>query len=238
MLTDPLAQATLLALTTAHKHLALTRGQALRYPADVAPFAALHGEPTPAALQDLTALLAPAESIYLIGERPPETSGLRWDGVIPCLQMVFPEDAPLPPEALPAPEIYPLTCKHSSEMLALINVAYPGFFRAQTCRMGRYWGIRDVDGTLIAMGGERLVLAMPGQGAWPEISGLCTDPSRPGKGLGTAILRHILAQHCAEGARSWLHVTSTNTRAVALYRRLGFQMARAVDVHRIQRTAS
>ncbi len=238
MPSDPLAQPVLAALTTAHSDFALTHGQALRYPPEIAPFAALGVEPTPTALHDLATLLAPAEAVYLFGDRPPEIPSLRWDGAVPCLQMVFPADAPVPQPATSPPEIRPLTCEHAPDMLALIAVAYPGYFRAETCRMGRYWGVRDSDGTLIAMGGERLICTQPGQSAWREISGLCIHPDRPGKGFGTALLTHVLAQHRAEGSRSWLYVTTGNTRAVALYQRLGFETVRAVDAHRLQRTAS
>ena len=233
---DPLRNAIWEAVTTAHAPLALTHGRVRRYRAEIAPFAAVE-EPTPAALNDLLPLLAPAEPVYLLGDRPPEISGLRWDGVVPCLQMVFPEEAPVPDAPASSQEIVPLTCEHAREMLALITVAFPGYFRSETCRMGRYWGIRDSDGTLIAMGGERFVLVPPGRATWREISGLCTHPSRPGRGLGTALLAHILAQHRAEGSRSWLHVTQNNLRAITLYQRLGFQTVRGIEAHRLRRVA-
>ncbi len=236
MLHPPLASAVWQALTTSHQHLALVHGRARRYPAAIAPFAALQ-EPTPAALNDLVPLLAAAERIYLLGERPPEHTGLRWDGVVPCLQMSFPVDAPLPSSSSTTPAITALSGDDAAEMVALITIAFPGYFRTETYRMGRYWGIRDPEGTLIAMGGERLVLAPPGQPAWREISGLCTRPDHPGKGLGTALLGHILAQHRAEGSRSWLHVTQDNTRAIALYERLGFETVRPIEAHRLQRIA-
>ncbi len=233
---DPLPHAVWRALTSSHRPLALVHGQARRYPAEVAPFAALETASS-AALHNLLALLAPTESVYLLGHPPPAIRGLRWDGVVPCLQMVFPPDAPLPPPSTGTPAIQPLTCDHALELLDLITLAYPGYFRSQTCRMGRYWGVRDSDGTLIAMGGERLVLAAPGQPTWREISGLCTHPSRPGRGLGTALLAHILAQHRAEGSRSWLHVTQNNLRAITLYQRLGFQTVRGIEAHRLRRVA-
>ena len=235
---DPLSSAAWHALTTSHSHLALNHGEALRYPSNIAPFAAL-AHNTPQALHDLFHLLAPAESIYLLdplpAPRPAPYPRLRHDGVVPCLQMLFPADLP-PPLPNPLP-IHPLTCAHAPEMLALIAIAFPGFFRAETCRMGRYFGVRDPeDGTLLAMGGERLVLHPPGEPVWREISGLCVHPTRAaGRGLGAAILTHILTVHHAEGSRSWLHVAADNTRAIALYHRLGFQTLRRIDLHRLER---
>ena len=235
MLSDPLPHAIWEALITYHRHLAHSYGQASRYPAAMAPFGAV-ADNTRTALLDLLSLLAPAESIYLLGDRPPTTSGLCEDGLVPSLQMIFPERTPLPVHKADALNIVPLTCDHALEMLALTTTAFPGFFRRETCRMGRYWGIRDAYGALIAMGGERLILAPPGQPVWREISGLCTHPSHAGKGLGTALLGHILAEHRAEGSRSWLHVTEANLGAIALYHRVGFTTQHGVQLHRMRRT--
>ena len=237
MPSDPLFQPVWHALTTRQSALAVTHGQARRYPAAVAPFAALESA-SPEALEDLVPLLTPGESIYLLGERIPATSGLHHDGCVPCLQMVFPEQAPLPAPEPPLCPIEELSCAHASEMLSLIDLAYPGYFRSETCRMGRYWGARNARGTLIAMGGERFVLGPPGGPPWREISGLCRHPELADRGLGTAILLHILRQHREEGSRSWLHVTATNNRAVALYRRLGFETLRRIEAHRFQRVLS
>ena len=58
------------ALRTAHSHLAQQHGLAWKYPADVAPFAAI-AENTPAALEDLRRLMAPEEAVWLFHEMPP-----------------------------------------------------------------------------------------------------------------------------------------------------------------------
>lgn len=227
-LPDPLPTIIWEALTTSHAHLAQTHIHTRRYPGDIAPFAALE-HPSPEALENLATLLEPGETTYLLGPQPPpDTPSIRWQATVPCLQMVFPEDAPLPAQL--STSIEALTCANSAEMLALIAIAYPGYFRPQTCRMGRYFGIRAPDGTLLAMGGERLI-AHP----WREISALCTHPAHPGGGLGTALLAHLLALHRAEGSRSWLWVVETNHRAIALYHRLGFQNVRHSELHRLRR---
>lgn len=230
---DPLADAIWQALQTSHRHLALRVGKASRYPAAVAPFAAVEDH-SQNALNDLTGLLSPGESVYVMGHRPPDTPNLRCDGMVACLQMVFRDAAALPRESRSA-EIEPLDCSRAAEMLDLINLAFPGYFRPETCRMGRYYGIRDPQGRLIAMGGERLVLTAPDQTSWPEVSGLCSHPDAAGRGLGTAIIRRILAVHRAEGSTSWLHVADTNHRAIDLYLRLGFQTLRRVELHRMKR---
>lgn len=228
MVHDPLTNCIWQALETSHRPLGIFHGAARRYPSAVAPFAAVENH-SPKAMDDLASLLAPSESVYLLGERPPYVPGLQWDGIVACLQMVLPALAP-PPHEVPGAAIEPLGCGNAHEMLALINIAFPGYFRPETCRMGRYYGIRDSHGRLVAMGGERLVL-----GPWREVSGLCSHPEQAGRGLGTIVLRHILAVHRAEGSISWLHVSETNTKAIALYERLGLQTLRRIELHRMKR---
>jgi ribosomal protein S18 acetylase RimI-like enzyme len=222
-----------LALHTSHQHLAIADGEAVRYPGDIAPFAAVP-DYSAESLAQLRSLMGDGERVYLMGERPPDSPGLRWDGVVPCLQMLWPEEIAVP--ALDgAITLEPLSCANAQEMLDLIAIAYPGYFRAQTCRMGSYFGVRK-GGALVAMGGERLVFEH-GRRVYREISGLCTHPEHTGKGLGTALLNHLLREHRAAGAVSWLHVTKDNTHAIALYERLGFVTVRTVDLHRMLRKA-
>lgn len=215
------------ALQTQHRHLALSSGNACRYPSDVAPFAAL-ASPTPSAMQQLRSLLEPGESVWIIGESYPHISGIHFETTLECLQMVLPEEIK-PPE--PASEIVPLSCASASEMVALTDLAFPGFFRPRTCEMGSYYGIRSGN-NLIAMGGERLTLT-----GYPEISGLCTHPGHRGKSYAANLIWHLVRQHRRSGLTSWLHVGAANQHAIDLYLRLGFITVRKVVLHRIQRTA-
>ncbi len=233
MAQDPLSHPVWTALTSTHQSLARGSGNALRYPAAVAPYAAVESN-TVAAFQDLCQWLAPDETIYVQGERPPEVPGLLWQGTIPCLQMTLPANAALP-KLSGIPLIEPLDCRHAGEMVDLITVAYPGYFRPDTCQMGRYFGVRGPDGLLSAMGGERLCFQAEGDAPWREISGLCSHPTRAGKGLGTAILCHLLAIHRAEGSRSWLWVAEKNKRAADLYLRFGFEVREQSKLQRLQR---
>jgi hypothetical protein len=97
---DPFANAIWNALHSTHQHLALTHNLALKYPADIAPFACL-AENTTAALLNLHTLLAPNETTYILGDPPPSTDALLYRGFIPCLQMAFPQDSP--PSNPPSP---------------------------------------------------------------------------------------------------------------------------------------
>lgn len=229
---DPFADAIWHALHTTHQHLAQRHHLALKYPADIAPFACL-AENTPAALRDLHTLLAPNETTYLLGEPPSPTDALLHRGFIPCLQMAFPENSPLPAINATLP-IAPLTCADAPAMVALTDAAFPGFFRRRTCVMGSYFGIWNPadPNQLIAMAGERLVLHPT-----REISGICTHPDHRSQGHAAALTAHVLHHQRSLQARSVLHVVSTNQAAISLYHRLGFETLREVHLHRLKRPA-
>jgi ribosomal protein S18 acetylase RimI-like enzyme len=213
------------ALQTKHRHFATSAGGACRYPADVAPFAAV-AEPTAPALRELLSLLLPGEFVWIIGESHPQESALFVAETMQCLQMVLPEDIAQsdPPSALVR-----LSVLDVPEMIALTELAFPGFFRKRTIEMGVYYGVRS-HGELIAMGGERLMLE-----GYPEISGVCSHPAHRGKGLGAGIIRQLVQNHRRAGLVSWLHVGVANARAIELYRRLGFKAVRTVELSRVGR---
>jgi len=213
------------ALHTKHRHFALTAGDACRYPADVAPFAAV-ASPSADALLQLHSLLAPGESVWIVGESHPQPAKLAFEQTLLCLQMVLPAELVPPASTI---EILPLSNDHAPEMVALTDLAFPGFFRSRTCEMGSYFGIRS-NGQLIAMGGERFTLE-----GYPEISGICTHPDHRGKGYAESLIWHLVRNHRREGLVSWLHVSATNQRAIDLYRRMGFTEVRRVTLNLVSR---
>jgi GNAT superfamily N-acetyltransferase len=217
------------ALHGPHRHLAIGSGAACRYPADVAPFAAMEAG-SAAAQRQLHALLGVGESVWVAGTA--DHPGLRVEQELDCVQMVLPRDAPPPVPArvpAPVPDIVPLSGENAAEMVALTDVAFPGFFRPATHRMGSYVGIR-MDGRLIAMAGERLRLE-----GCPELSGICTHPEHRGKGLAAGLIGRLVEAHRRAGLTSWLHVGAPNTRAIELYERLGFLRIRNLMLRRISR---
>ena len=215
------------ALHSVHAHFAIENGQATRYPADVVPYAALadaeHRDISP-----LRELLVPGDKVYLIGPQPAETGSLRVGPPLDCFQMVFPAQAVAELAASESARddemILRMKPEDALDMVALTDVAFPGFFRRRTNEMGEYFGIR-IGGELVAMAGERL--AIPG---WREISGVCTHPAHTGKGLASQLMERLLREHAAAGLRSFLHVIEKNSRAIALYKRMGFQVAQSVPL--------
>jgi ribosomal protein S18 acetylase RimI-like enzyme len=226
LFTDPVWHA----LNTRHSHLALIEGDARKYPLDVAPFATL-AKPTELALWELHSLLAPGESVWLYGTHYPHLPELRNEGTLECVQMVLTMDL-----AEEASTIQPdrLSPADSDAMVTLTDIAFPGFFRSRTYEMGTYYGVwldsRDASGELIAMAGDRLALD-----GYTEISGVCTHPRHRGKGLAANLMARVARDHGEQGVVSFLHVVSSNTRAINLYLRLGFVETGRVTLTRLSR---
>ena len=213
------------ALRTEHAGLAISAGAACRYRADVAPFAATTDNSADAMLA-LIPMLEPGELVYLMGAAPAVVPGLIYGDTFPCLRMAGPEriEAEMHDSG-----IVSLTCADAPAMVALTDLAFPGFFRPRTCEMGDYFGIFEGE-TLIAMGGERLCI--PG---WHEISGVCTRPGHTGKGYAARLIARLLHEHVRARLGSFLHVSKSNTRAICLYSHLGFSLMQEVPLYPVSR---
>jgi len=139
---------------------------AFRYQPDVAVFAALPDDPTPEAWDQLRDVVGAGKYAFLARELDPPPSG--WEQVMSLgvVQMVATSvDGALDAEA------ERLTVDDVTEMMALVKRTDPGPFEPRTIDLGEYFGIRDGDGALIAMAGERMKHA-----GYTEVSGVCTHP--------------------------------------------------------------
>jgi predicted GNAT family acetyltransferase len=214
------------ALHTKHREFAVEAGEACRYPADVAPFAAVASE-SASAMRDLASLLTPGEAVWIFAEEYEASPELNRLETLKCLQMVLPDEVK-PPEG--EMDLVGLSAEDGPAMVALTDVAFPGFFRSRTYAMGTYFGVR-LEGRLIAMGGERLKLD-----GYPEVSGVCTHPDYRGKGYAASLIWEVVRKHRRDGDVSWLHVAAANRKAIELYLWMGFVTSREVTLHRVSRS--
>ncbi|HEY0786196.1 MAG TPA: GNAT family N-acetyltransferase [Acidobacteriaceae bacterium] len=220
------------ALLTEQAAIALGSGAARRFPPDCIPFAGLatwdHSSFTA-----LHALLAPGESIFVTREestRPPPP--IVFAESIACLQMIYaprhsPEEPRLEPAALQPALLGP---PDVPEMMALKQLAFPGYYGPRAPSLGTYYGIR-VAGQLVAMAGERLALP-----SMREVSAVCTHPAHLGQGYAARLIRKLVADQLASALTPFLHVIATNQRAIALYERLGFVPTRMLIFERLERS--
>jgi ribosomal protein S18 acetylase RimI-like enzyme len=208
-------------LTSRHAALAQAAGTARRYPADVAPFVGIApGDDD--SLADVERLVQPGEQVCFVGEAPRLGSGWHVDALAPIAQMV--RDDPLDvPDGLAAIEL--ASERHVADMLALTALVYPHYFRPRTIAMGRYFGIYDGD-RLAAMAGERMHCE-----GHREISAVCTHPDFLGRGYARRLIALLANRILLEaGEQPFLHFSHENTRAKALYERLGFKFRRDVPL--------
>ncbi len=218
--TSPLDNAAWHALTGPHAGLAEGDGAARRYPPEVSFFSAVERLDA-AAWAALAGLAGPAGMVVLSqAELPPAPSGWAEVQRVPSDQMVLARD---PAPAGADVTVRRLTGRDVPAMLALTSLARPGPFMAGTVRLGGYVGVEE-DGRLVAMAGRRLRL--PG---YAEVSAVCVHPDAAGRGLGSAVTRHVARRIRAQGETPFLHVAHGNDRAKAVYERLGFTVRTVVD---------
>lgn len=205
------------------------RGNALarRYPAEVAPFAAVDATHASAA-DSLAKIVEPDDCIYLVGVAPPLDE--RWTVLSSSniVQMVW---NPWATASADAADILTLGTQDTDDMVALTTAVFPGFFRARTPDMGDYFGIRR-DGVLAAMAGERMRMA-----GHQEISAVCTHPSFTGRGYAARLVSFATSRILACGTTPFLHVGEANVRARELYLRVGFLERALLPMWYVRRTA-
>lgn len=214
-------------LRSRHRAIALDAGSAARYPPEYAPFLGV-AEAGADLAEALNALVAPGESVYLLGVAPRVPPGWRLQAFRPLAQMV--RDEPL--GAVDGPEIVALSAAHRADVLALTALVYPHYFRRRTMELGRYFGIYR-DGRLAAMIGERL-----GTDTTCEMSAICTHPDFNGRGYARRLTAMLTDDVLARGVAPFLHVSRDNPRAEHLYERIGYRVRRDIPFWSLQRPAA
>ena len=211
-------------LRTRHSALALRASGVARYPAEYAPFLGVEAADADVA-EGLAALVAPGESVYVLGVVPRVPEGWTLEAFRPLAQMACP--APL--ALSDGPGIVELDATHRADVLDLTALVYPHYFRERTMELGRYFGVYE-DGRLAAMIGERL-----GDDLHQEMSAICTHPDFAGRGYARRLTAMLTNDTFARGRQPYLHVSHENTRAKALYERMGYRLRRDIPFWSLRR---
>ena len=214
-------------LQTRHAALAVRHVcEAARYPAEVAPFLGVANAGVNAD-EAIAPLLAPGETVLMLGVLPQLSEAWKLETFRPLAQMV--REQPLP--VVDGPEIIALGEAHRADVLALVALVYPHYFRPRTMEMGRYFGMY-VDGRLAAMIGERL-----GTDTHVEMSAICTHPDFTGRGYAQRLTAFLTNDTLAHGRTPFLHVSHENTRALQLYAHMGYTLRRDIGFWALHRGA-
>jgi predicted GNAT family acetyltransferase len=216
------------ALTTGDRRFAEGGSLALRFPPDIAPFAAT-AEDSPEAFAALGALISRDGRVALVSlDKLKPHPGLEVVREAPIVQMVALAATPVSSQGF-KPLV--LGAADVPEMLDLAERTKPGPFGPRTHELGQYIGIR-VDGPLAAMAGERMRL-----NGCVEISAVCVSPEHRGRGYAALLVAWLVHKLREEGATPFLHVFTDNVPAIALYERLGFTTRKTLRLTVFSRAA-
>jgi len=210
-------------LATGHTQRATGGALARRYPSTIGPLSGLR-QPTADAWRELAPLIPPEDvAVLFLEERPALPAGwqLLRDGTL--VQMIC-RGEPRTPRASGLPPLLPLGPSDYAEMIALATLAEPGPFRQQTATLGGFVGIR-IEGRLAAMAGERLQ-----PDGFSEVSAVCTHPDFRGRGYAGALVTAVAEGIRARGRTPFLTALATNTGAISVYRQIGFELRRTLEL--------
>jgi ribosomal protein S18 acetylase RimI-like enzyme len=208
------------ALTTRQRAIAEGGALAWRYPAAIAPFAAM-ADTSAQSFAALRSLLPQSDRVALFTPDPvvpPAEFEVLIDRT--AEQMVGAASE----ASADMPEIVVLGSDDVPAMMELVELTKPGPFNVRTHELGLFLGIRIGD-QLVAMAGERMKLD-----GYTEITAVCTHPSHRGRGYAQALLSAVSRKILARGEAPFLHVFSDNKPAIALYRRSGLSIRRRIHV--------
>ena len=226
----PLDSAVWTALTTKQAQHAQTSALARRFPPEMTLLGALAANTAMAF--DSLAQLVQRDPVTLYFTSPPQIPA-GWETVraVELHQMVQEEPA-VGQEQTQQYEIVELTPADVPEMSVLYTATRPGrTLCPRIQKLGPFLGVRD-EGKLVTMGGLRLHIA-----GYREITTVATLPGHEGRGYATAIVRALVERIRSRGDRPFLTVRTDNTRAIEIYRRLGFKERTLLYSRTIRRAA-
>ncbi|WHZ18634.1 MAG: Acetyltransferase [Rhodanobacteraceae bacterium] len=211
-------------LRTRHRPLAMGTDAVARYPRDFAPFLGV-ADPANDVETALESLVASDETVLVLGVAPAWSGAWRLESLETLAQMTCDVPIPLPD----GPDIIELDERHRADVLGLVALVYPHYFRPRTMELGRYFGIYQ-HGRLAAMIGERL-----GTDTHVEMSAICTHPDFTGRGYARRLTAFLTNDTLARGRTPFLHVSYANSRAKSLYERLGYRLRRDIPLWSLRR---
>lgn len=210
-------------LLESHEKFALDYNGTKFYNPDYCPFGGfIKLEDTLEAANEYASL---CENFFIVGEKPKLSDNLKIVKELVCLQMLIHEKVQLSS----GNEIIKLHEDHKEELLNLVNLVQPGYFKAKTFLLGNYYGIFQ-DGKLAAIAGERIKM-----NNFTEVSAIITHPDHTGKGYAKQLTSHVVNNIFDEGKIPFLHVVESNIGAIKLYEKLGFVTRRKMSFWNISK---
>lgn len=211
------------ALNEVHADFALKFGEIQFYKPEYCPFGGFTSlENTSQGVDQYAAMIA---DFFVVGLRPDFSENLMLKQELICNQMVL--ENPLEFES--TEKIIPIQGDLLEELIALVNLVQPGYFKRNTPELGNYYGIFQ-DGKLVAATGERMKMH-----DYTEISAVVTHPDHAGKGYAKQLVSFTANKVFEANKIPFLHVAESNIGVVKLYEKLGFETRRKISFWNLNR---
>ncbi|MDD7887248.1 GNAT family N-acetyltransferase [Flavivirga sp. 57AJ16] len=208
-------------LTDCHYDYAIDYGNVKFFHPDYGPFGAfINNEDTSLAIEKHAKLIT---DFFIVGDKPK----MPWHFKEPIqyigLQMIIYNKIDYPITET----IIELTESHYDDLINIVKLVYPEYFKPKTNTLGQYYGIYK-DKKLVAVTGERMQT-----NNFIEINAVITHPDYTGKGYAKQLIAHTVEGILKKGKIPFLHVDQTNLGPIQLYKKLGFTTRRKFSFWRI-----
>lgn len=208
-------------LTETHYKNCIDYGNVKFYQTDHTPFGAfVKDEDTTEAIEKHSKLI---KDFFIVGNKPKMPSTLNPPIRYVGLQMILYNKIDY---SITEP-IIELNDTHYQDLMILIKLVYPEFFKEKTNTLGRYYGIYK-NQKLVAVTGERMQT-----NNFIEISAVITHPDFLGNGYAKLLITHASDKIFEKNKIPFLHVDENNLGPINLYKKLGFITRRTLEFWRI-----
>jgi GNAT superfamily N-acetyltransferase len=162
-------------------------------------------------------------TFFIIGKKPTLPDNLKLNNELICLQMIIHDKI----EENIEEQIIKLQEEHIEDLLGLVKIVYPEYFKKKTASLGNYYGIYK-NNQLVAVTGERMQME-----DYIEVSAVITHPDHTGKGYAKQLVTHAVNAIFEQNKTPFLHVSESNVGAIKLYEKLGFQTRTKISIWNI-----
>jgi ribosomal protein S18 acetylase RimI-like enzyme len=208
-------------ISETHKAFGIDFGTIKFYHPDYCPFGGIFAlENIENSISEYSKLVS---NFYIIGQKPNVPDNLKIDHELICQQMIIHNKI----EGEIEDSIVKLEEEHLDDLLGLVKIVYPEYFKKKTSSLGNYYGIYK-NNQLVAVTGERMQMD-----EYTEVSAVITHPEHTGKGYAKQLVTHAVNAILENNKTPFLHVATSNTAAIKLYEKLGFQTREKISVWNI-----